>query len=213
MATHLYFVRHGESNSNADSISRGPASVLTEKGEQEAKIVAERMQRIGVDAIVASPYVRTKQTAQPISELLGLPIEENELLIEWRTPSSHINKSRKDPIIAQERNQLFENFGITDFVHSDEETFTAMKERALRAIESLRAHPKDRLCVVTHGIFMRALFLAFLMGDAFTGEEFRRMWRVGTSNTGVSYVSWVTGKGDWDTGWHINSWNDSAHLG
>ena len=213
MATHLYFVRHGESNSNADGVSRGPASILTERGEREAELVAERIARIGVDAIVASPYIRTRATAKPISEKLGLPVEENELLTEWRTPSSHVNRSRKDPDIREERTAILGQFGITDYVHSDEETFTDFKSRALAAMESLRAHPADRLCVVTHGIFLRMLFLAWLKGEEFDGHDFARTWRMVVNNTGVTYVRWSDGEGEWDHGWHIVSWNDSAHLG
>lgn len=213
MATHLYFVRHGESNSNADTIARGPASTLTEKGKREAEEVAKRIERIGVDALVVSPYIRTLETAVPIHERTGLLIEENPLLIELRTPSSHVNQDRTDPVIYEERQAILTAFGITDFKHSDEETFDEMKERTIKAIESLRAHPADRLCVVTHGIFLRMLFLVFLLGDQFDGHDFRRTWRLSTSNTGISYIRWTEGEGDWDRGWHIVSWNDSAHLG
>lgn len=213
MATHLYFVRHGESNSNADFISRGSAAELTERGQEEARIVAERMERIGVDAIVASPYVRTLQTAKPISERLGLPVEENELIVEWRMPSVHVGKSRRDPVIADERTLIMSNFGKSPYKHSDEETFEEMKTRALAALESLRAHPAERLCVVTHGIFLRMLFLVLLKGKEFDGHDFANMWRVSTSNTGVSYIKWCEGEGEWDRGWNIVSWNDSAHLG
>lgn len=213
MATHLYFVRHGESNSNADEISRGEASVLTDKGRNEALVVAERIARIGVDAIVSSPYIRTQETAEPIGKKLNLPVELNPLLIEWRIPSAHVGRSRKEPDVKEDRRWILGNFGKVVQQHSDEETFEEMKQRAIDAVAFLHAHPAERLCVVTHGIFLRMLFLVFLLGEEFDGHDFARTWRIATSNTGVSYIRYDEGEGDWDKGWHIVSWNDSSHLG
>lgn len=213
MATHLFFVRHGESNSNAEGTPRGRDAMLTEKGRQEAEAVAQRIERIGVDAIISSSYPRAVDTAKPISEKLALPIEESELLVEWSRPSAFIGKHRDEPPIRAAMNEIFGNFGKREFKHSDEETFEEMKKRAFAAIEMLRAHPAERVCVVTHGIFLRMLFLAFLFGEDFDGHEFEKLWRLEVGNTGVSYVRWSEGEGAHNRGWNIVSWNDSAHLG
>ena len=213
MATHLYFVRHGQSNSNADGVQRGEESVLTEKGKEEALVVAERIERIGVDALVASSYARAIETATPISERLGLAIETSDLLVEMRRPSSILGKNADDPEVIAINTELFGNFGVAGYQHSDEETFAEYKERSLEAMRFLKAHPAERICVVTHGIFLRALFCAMHIGEEYTGADFRRMWRMRTVNTGITYAKWEEGRGDWDRGWHIVSWNDMAHLG
>ncbi len=212
MAKHLYFVRHGESNSNADGVFRGEESSLSEKGEKEARTVAERMQRIGIDAIVSSPFLRTMQTAEPISQLLDLPIEEDDLLIEFRWPSMHIGKSRNDPEMQELRDAVMGNFGVNNYTHSDEESFDEFKDRTKKALTLLEQHPAERLCVVTHGIFLRMMLMVILHGDDFTGKEFKGTWNLALSNTGVTYAKKVPTE-EWHNSWNVVSWNDSSHLG
>jgi 2,3-bisphosphoglycerate-dependent phosphoglycerate mutase len=61
----VWFIRHAESESNAGLPTRDPASTrLTAKGEQQAQQIAEFLPRAPA-LIVTSPYIRTKQTAQP----------------------------------------------------------------------------------------------------------------------------------------------------
>ncbi|MDB5195402.1 MAG: hypothetical protein JWO84_586 [Parcubacteria group bacterium] len=212
MATHLYFVRHGESNSNEDGTFRGKAAALTEKGKKEAEMVAQRLARIGVDALIASSYERTLQTAAPASAALGLPIVQSDLLVEWRRPSAHIGSSRKDPQVDKESKKILDEFGFTDYHHSDEETFEQMRERALAALAYLENYPLERVAVVTHGIFLRMLLCVIVSGPACNGEDFNRAWRFFVSNTGVSYIRKLP-EDSWQSGWEIMSWNDSSHLG
>ena len=213
MAQHIYLVRHGQSDSNADGVSRGEHAVLTEKGHKEAAIVAERIANIGVDAVLASPYTRTIETATPIHTKLGLPLETNGLLVELRRPSYFVGKSRRDPEIRAQLDAFYSNFGRSETPHSDEETFAEFRKRSLDALAAIEAHPSERICVVTHGIFLRALFCAIHNGPEYAADDFMRTWRLTCSNTGISYVRKEEGRGDWDRGWHIVSWNDLAHLG
>jgi broad specificity phosphatase PhoE len=64
MAT-VWFIRHAESESNAGLPTRDPASTrITAKGEQQAQQIADFLPHAPC-LIVTSPYIRTKQTAQP----------------------------------------------------------------------------------------------------------------------------------------------------
>ncbi|HLD62134.1 MAG TPA: histidine phosphatase family protein [Patescibacteria group bacterium] len=73
----IYFVRHGESVSNALGLRQGPDGGLTAKGIKQAKILAKKFSKIPVDLIVSSPYDRAKLTAQIISKAIG---KKNRLL-------------------------------------------------------------------------------------------------------------------------------------
>src|SRR5258708_1026383 len=122
MEKSIYFVRHGETDSNASGMVLGKEAMLTEKGKQEAKIVAERVHRIGVDAIVASTYQRAIDTAQSISDRIGLPVETSDLLIEWERPSSLKGHSWRGPEVKQIEEDLLNGYlKDENFVHSDEE--------------------------------------------------------------------------------------------
>ncbi len=81
-----YFVmRHGESESNAKGIvsykSEDPFP-LTAKGESEVKVTAKKLEALlksqdkNIDLIIASPVLRTKQTALLVSEAMGLTPEQ-----------------------------------------------------------------------------------------------------------------------------------------
>lgn len=71
------FVRHAESEANAnhkiDTTIPGPG--LTDKGRQQSEALVDRLGDNNYDAIYASTMLRTQQTATPMSQYLGLPIQ------------------------------------------------------------------------------------------------------------------------------------------
>ena len=66
----LYIIRHGDPIYDPDS--------LTPKGHLQAAAVGKRLARGGIDRIYSSPMIRARQTAQPLSELLHLPVQIEE---------------------------------------------------------------------------------------------------------------------------------------
>ena len=75
----LLLVRHGESEGNRDrTFTQNPEVPLTPVGREQARAAAHRMaQRYRPSRIIASPYVRARQTAEIIAEVLGLSVELN----------------------------------------------------------------------------------------------------------------------------------------
>ncbi|MUL44845.1 histidine phosphatase family protein [Mycobacterium sp. CBMA293] len=73
----ITFIRHGESYGNLSGIgdTSTPGPVLTPKGQQQAKDIAAELGDNNYDGIYASTMVRTQQTAVPMSQYLGLPIQ------------------------------------------------------------------------------------------------------------------------------------------
>jgi broad specificity phosphatase PhoE len=72
----LYFARHGESQANVDQVFAGinrPAP-LTEVGRQQALLAARGIleMNIRIDGIVFSPLERASETAEIISDSLGM---------------------------------------------------------------------------------------------------------------------------------------------
>jgi isoleucyl-tRNA synthetase len=72
-----YFVmRHGEAIDNAKHIldpKGDPNNHLTSRGKEEARRTAASLAREHVDLIIASPFVRTRETAALVAHELGLP--------------------------------------------------------------------------------------------------------------------------------------------
>jgi len=81
----LYFVRHGESVANLLWVfsNTGFKHPLTEKGIEQANILAGSLAEVPVKHIYSSPIMRAMQTAQILSSQLGASMETSEALREW----------------------------------------------------------------------------------------------------------------------------------
>lgn len=69
MKTTYYFIRHAEKELGSYNPS------LTEKGKKRAQHWAAILQNEGIEAIYCTPLIRTRQTAQPLADRLGLEIK------------------------------------------------------------------------------------------------------------------------------------------
>src|SRR5690606_35982596 len=71
-----YFVmRHGEAESNVNGVvSSNVADVnhLTVEGKEQVRKAAESLKNVGTDRIIASPFMRTQETAAEVAAVLGL---------------------------------------------------------------------------------------------------------------------------------------------
>jgi broad specificity phosphatase PhoE len=69
----LTFIRHAESEANAENIVAGdaPGSPLTALGEEQAATLANQLAANRYDGVYASQAVRTQQTAAPLAKALG----------------------------------------------------------------------------------------------------------------------------------------------
>ena len=76
--TRLIFIRHGQSLANEQDKFAGQTNVpLTELGKKQARCAAEYIvKREKIDKIYSSDLQRAHDTALPVSELTGLPIND-----------------------------------------------------------------------------------------------------------------------------------------
>jgi len=81
----LYFTRHGESEANVLQVisNRGQRHPLTDKGRQQAQTLAAELRPAGITAIYTSPLLRAVQTAEILSEALGVGFEVTDALREY----------------------------------------------------------------------------------------------------------------------------------
>lgn len=209
MEKHIYFVRHGQSEENVSHVHIGAGAKLTEVGREQARVLGERMRRIGIEALISSPFVRAVQTAAEVANATGVPMDESEFFGEWLEPSQVTGMHMDDPARKTVRETVRAAEDDHEFRHSDEETFSELVTRAHAALRTLEEHPSSRICVVTHGGFLRILLGIILFGTAFTKREFVRLLsHFITVNTGVTYVVY-----DEIHGWRLITLNDQSHLG
>ena len=71
----FYFLRHGESELNAQRIIAGSIDTeLTALGRRQARAAADALANAPITAIYTSAMRRARDTAAPIAEKLGLPV-------------------------------------------------------------------------------------------------------------------------------------------
>ena len=79
----LYVARHGETEWNRlNKVCGRTDSPLTDKGLQQAQLLAERLDSCSIDVIIASPLSRAQETARAVAERKHLPVLTDERLIE-----------------------------------------------------------------------------------------------------------------------------------
>ena len=69
----LYFVRHGQTEANAQQVYDGQRlnAPLTELGRNQAAAVGIKLRTLDIGQIISSPLIRTRQTADIIAENMG----------------------------------------------------------------------------------------------------------------------------------------------
>lgn len=81
--TTLVLLRHGQTPLSVERRFAGRGDIpLTEVGHAQAKAAAYRLASWPIDVVVSSPLSRTRSTAAPVAEALGLPVEIDEGFVE-----------------------------------------------------------------------------------------------------------------------------------
>ena len=79
----LYLIRHGLAAAGLDDLDPGLAPL----GREQAKITARALGHLTPSRLVVSPLRRTRETAEPIAEALGLEAEVRDEVAEVFDPS------------------------------------------------------------------------------------------------------------------------------
>lgn len=81
----IFFARHGESQANIvhEISNRGLRHPLTQKGREQARMLAERFQQCPLSHIFTSPVLRAIETTVIVANQLGIEYEVTEALREY----------------------------------------------------------------------------------------------------------------------------------
>jgi broad specificity phosphatase PhoE len=162
MALTLYFLRHGQTAMSRDDIlcGCGVDPDLTSEGAQMAREFGEAYRAFPFEAIFCSPLLRTRATAQPISELRGLVPEIREDLKEmdygkWEgLCRREVMQKYHDDYLRWEADPAW-------YPPTGGETANTLARRALRVVEEIkRRFEKGAILVVSHKATIRALLCA-----------------------------------------------------
>jgi broad specificity phosphatase PhoE/ribonuclease HI len=153
-ATTFVLLRHGVTSSTerkAFSGSGGVDPALTETGREQARRAAEWLLAHGggIDAIIASPMRRTRETAAAAAEVLGLDVQIDEGFIE--TSFGEWDGFTFAEIQERWGEELTAWLGSTSVAPPGGETFDAVDARVTAARDRvMAAYAGKTVLVVTH---------------------------------------------------------------
>ena len=172
--TTLILVRHGETDWNRDRRWQGHADTpLNERGRTQARALAEELAGVDVAAVYASDLARARETAEIIAARVGRPVTVDPRLREVHIGGwSGLTMAEIETRYPEELERWLA--GDPEHTFDGGETYAAMGERVVSAVEGIAArHPDEEVVVVLHGGPIRALF-AHVAGITYEEQRHRR---------------------------------------
>lgn len=158
----MWLIRHGESEANAGLQTGEPAKIkLTTKGHQQAQKIALAFTS-APSLIVISPFLRTKQTAQPtIERFTSIPH------VEWQIQEfNYLADARRQNTTVEQRKPMADEYwrqGNINYVDGDgAESFAQMMGRIDDLRTKIQRLDDDFVAIFTHGLFMRIFIWSLL---------------------------------------------------
>lgn len=161
--TVVLLVRHGQTPTTGKLLpGRAPGLHLADSGIEQAQRAAERISALTkVDAIYSSPLERARETAAPIAAARGLKTRIDKGLLECDF-GDWTGAELKNLMKLPEWNTV--QRAPSTFTFPGGESFTAMQNRIVGAIDRLRAaHPGGTIVCVSHADPIKAA-VAHAMG-------------------------------------------------
>ncbi len=203
--TRLYLVRHGQSAGNAEGRFGGhSATPLSELGYHQAKITAQALAKEKIDVIYSSDLHRAVQTAEPLADLLNLPIiktpafrERKVGVLEGKTFDESKAEFPKDYYALVNRN--------VHHIITGGESYRHLLRRATEALhEILYTHQGENIVIFSHTGAI--CFLTLYLIGAINRHTKTTPWLV-TSNCGINRFE-IRGRNNV----RVHAFNDTRHL-
>lgn len=145
--TPFWFLRHGQTDYNAQGLSQGGIDIpLNETGRAQARAAAPLLLGRGLVGIVASPMQRARETAEIVNDTLGLP-----LMFEPDLREVVFGGMEGKPL-----QPWFTDWMEGRLTPPGAESFAEITDRARGALQRVLAAPGP-LLLVSHGAFFRAV--------------------------------------------------------
>ncbi|SEH59065.1 probable phosphoglycerate mutase [Mycolicibacterium rutilum] len=153
---------------------------LSEDGIEQAKRLPDALARYPISRLVSSPQKRAIQTAQPVADALGLPIDIDDRLAEYDRDLSHYIPVEQ---ISKEDMQRLANGDLPGDVDAD-----AFVERVQAGVDDIvhSAGRDDTVALFSHGGVINAVVHKVM------GTE--RLLCVQVDYAGVTRVLWSSSR-------------------
>lgn len=142
----IILVRHGRPDEH--DVHRPGDPPLNAEGRRQANAAACLLKQESISRIVASPLLRARQTAQPLADALGLPID---VVDGWAEADRFANRYRSTETLRALGAEEWQRF-LADpirYLGGDPDHFQA---EVLGALAALTSGAEQHVAVFTHGM-------------------------------------------------------------
>lgn len=161
--TQLLLIRHAANDSLKNNTLAGwmPGVNLNEEGRAQAQALAARLEGVPIAAIYSSPLERAMQTAEPLAQARGLPVQARDGLGELHVGDWSGGNYKE--LSKTETWQLFQVYPSGTRLPNGE-TGQDMQTRAVAELEAIcAAHPEDTVAIFSHSDVIKAV-IAYYVG-------------------------------------------------
>lgn len=165
---------------------------LSEEGIEQAKRLPEALKRFPITRLVSSPQIRAVQTARPVADALGLPVEIDERLAEYDRDMAHYIPVEQ---IAAEYPEELARLASGHLPSSvDEAAFLTRIDAGMRELVASGGH-EDTIAVFSHGGVINGLLHRVLGTEKIlcVNVDYAGITRLLSSREGNLYVAAVNG--------------------
>ena len=195
----IYFIRHGESVSNAGGVTMEHHAIpLSDKGILQAQLVADTL-AIKPSQVLTSELIRTQITAQPYCDKHQVNFQINPLLNEIHAVSYELIEG----MMGQQRRQIAQQYWSEGDIHKrmgkQADTFTEFRDRVDGFINEM-PNLENNTVIFGHGIWFGLLtwkLLGFEVIDNLTMKAFRRFQSGLPLANGIIYRLTCDISGNW----------------
>ncbi len=184
LATNVLLIRHGQSRGNAERRFGGhTATPLSARGRNQALVTARTLKSESITAIYSSDLARAMETAEPLANLTGLPVNGTSA---FRERSVGVMEGLTFEDAAQQHPEQYAALLRRDFeyVLSGGESYRQLLDRAREKLdEIIEQNRGGKIAVFSHTGTICILAL-HLMG-ALDAPELKPVW-ISSANCGIA---------------------------
>jgi broad specificity phosphatase PhoE len=130
---------------------------------------------------------RARETAEPLSEALQLPVTVLPYVHELKEEPGYGELSPEEQKLRRWSARMAAHPDDPDQTGDGAESFNGVLDRVRRLKTELESQPRgERALIVTHGIFSRFFFFDSMLGEAFEPRLVPQLWNLRTLNCGLS---------------------------
>jgi len=170
---------------------------INDKGRKEAEKLALRLEKNNIEYIYSSSMERAKETAEIVSDAVGIDFESSPELKE--ISRAHFEGEKFEDLVDE-----ITSSDIEDYLWCPEggESLEELKERSTEFFNKLKhKHRGDTLAIISHGGTISATIMGILEHSS------KNTYRFNQDNCCINEIKWSK-----ERGWEILSLNDTHHL-